>query len=313
LSENLSRAFSPAGISSFFEICDVAADGEPIANLEQVGARGGGFGIEKGVLTEVSISEDRRNSVQVLINGELSPRAETTKTVVRRLLDRTDKAYSVIVNHKVAVPIGAGFGSSAAGALTTGLALSDAMGLHLTCNQIGRIAHVAEIQCKTGLGTVGPLMLGGCILTVEPGAPGIGIIDRIPIRDDYVVVAGVFEPTPTKQVLSTQEKRREINRWGRKTLDTILAEPSIENFLVCCLEFAEKTGFMTQRLRQLVNLAENAGALGVAQNMVGEAIHALTFEENAGKIEEAFKQVLPNERVLKAKVDLQGARLVRHE
>ncbi len=311
--ENLSRAFSPAGISSFFEICDVAANGEPIANLEQVGARGGGFGIEKGVLTEVSVSEDRTNSVRVLINGKLSPRAETTKTVARMLLDKTDKAFSVTVNHKVAVPIGAGFGSSAAGALTAGLALSDAMGLHLTFNQIGRIAHVAEIQCKTGLGTVGPLMLGGCILTVEPGAPGISIIDRIPIGDDYVIVAGVFEPTPTKQVLLSQEKRCEINRWGRKTLDAILAEPSIENFLACCLEFAEKTGFMTQRLRQLVNLAENAGALGVAQNMVGEAVHALTFEENAGNIEEAFKQVLPNERVLKAKVDLQGARLVSHE
>ena len=308
--EDISRAFSPAGISSFFEICDVAADGEPIANLEHVGARGGGFGIEKGVLTEVSVSEDRTNSVQVLINGKLYPRAETTKTVARMLLEKTDKAFRVTVNHKVAVPIGAGFGSSAAGALTTGLALSDAMGLHLTFNQIGRIAHVAEIQCKTGLGTVGPLMLGGCILTVEPGAPGISIIDRIPIRDDYVVVAGVFEPMPTKQVLSSREKRREINRWGRKTLEAILAEPSIENFLGCCLEFAEKTGFMTQRLRQLVNLAENAGAFGVAQNMVGEAVHALTSEENAENIEEAFKQVLPNERVLRAKVDLQGARLI---
>ncbi len=311
--KNLSRAFSPAGISSFFEICDVAADGEPITNLERVGARGGGFGIEKGVLTEVSISEAKANSVQVLINGELSPQAETTKTVVQMLLNKTDKAYSVIVTHKVAVPIGAGFGSSAAGALTTGLALSDVMGLHLTFNQIGRIAHVAEVQCKTGLGTVGPLMLGGCILTVEPGAPGIGIIDRIPIRDDYVVVAGVFGPRPTKQVLSSLEKRREINRWGRKTLDAILAEPSIENFLACCLEFAEKTGFMTPRLRQLVKLAENAGALGVAQNMVGEAVHALTFEENAENIAEAFKQVLPNGRILEAKVDLQGARLIGHE
>lgn len=308
--EDISRAFSPAGISSFFEICDVTADGEPIANLEHVGARGGGFGIEKGVMTEVSASEDRMNSIQVLINGKLFPRAETTKTVVRMLLEKTDKTFNVTVNHKVTVPIGAGFGSSAAGALTTGLALSDAMGLHLTFNQIGRLAHVAEIQCKTGLGTVGPLMLGGCILTVEPGAPGISIIDRIPIRDDCVVVAGVFEPMPTKQVLSSREKRREINHWGRKTLEAILAEPSIENFLGCCLEFAEKTGFMTHRLRQLVTLAENAGALGVAQNMVGEAVHALTSEENAENIEEAFKQVLPNERVLRAKVDLQGARLI---
>ena len=310
---NTAKAFSPAGISSFFEICDRTEDGKPITNLERVGARGGGFGIQKGVLTEVSVSEAKTNRIRVLINGKPAPEAKTTKTVTQMLLDKADGAYDVVVNHKVEVPIGAGFGSSAAGALTTGLALTDALGLRLTYNQIGRIAHVAEVQCKTGLGTVGPLMLGGCILTVEPGAPGISIIDRIPIRDDYMIVAGVYGSTPTKQVLSSAEKRSEINRWGRKTLEAILAEPSMENFLSCCLEFAEKTGFLTQRLRQLVKLAEKAGAVGAAQNMVGEAVHALTLEENAENIVEAFKQVLPNERILVAKVDLQGARLVGHE
>ena len=306
-------AFSPGGISSFFEICDTTKDGNFIEDLERVGARGGGFGIERGVLTEVSVEEAKTSSIRVLINGKISPQAKTTKTVAQALLSKADRAFHVTVNHGVDVPIGAGFGSSAAGALTTSLALSNALNLHLTYNQLGRIAHVAEVQCKTGLGTVGPLMLGGCVLTVEPGAPGTSIIDRIPITDDYVVVAGVFGPTPTKQVLSSLEKRREINRWGRKTLDAILAEPSIENFLACCLEFAEKTGFMTQRLRELVNLAENAGAVGVAQNMVGEAIHVVALEENAEKIAEAFKQVLPNEKVLEAKVDLQGARLIGDE
>jgi len=114
-------------------------------------------------------------------------------------------------------------------------------------------------------------------------------------------------------VLSSLEKRRDINRWGRKTLEAILAEPSLENFLGCCLEFAEKTGFMTPRLRGLVHLAQKAGAVGMAQNMVGEAIHAVALEENAEKIAEAFKQVLPNEKVLEAKIDLQGARLISHE
>ena len=307
------KAFSPGGISSFFEICDTTKDGNFIEDLERVGSRGGGFGIERGVLTEVSVEEAKTSSIRVLINGKLSPQAKTTKTVAQALLSKVDRAFDVTVNHGVDVPIGAGFGSSAAGALTTSLALSNALNLHLTYNQLGRIAHVAEVQCKTGLGTVGPLMLGGCVLTVEPGAPGTSIIDRIPITDDYVVVAGVFGPTPTKQVLSSLEKRREINCWGRKTLDAILAEPSIENFLVCCLDFAEKTGFMTQRLRKLVSLAENAGAVGVAQNMVGEAIHAIALEKNAEKIAEAFKQVLPNEKVLEAKIDLQGARLIGHE
>jgi pantoate kinase len=313
LSTKISRAFSPAGISSFFEICDRTVDGKPINDIERVGARGGGFGIQKGVMTEVSVSEATANSIRVFINGRLAPEAETTITVVQMLLNKVNRAYDVIVNHEVEVPIGAGFGSSAGGALTVGLALSNALDLSLTYNQIGRIAHVAEIKCKTGLGTVGPLMLGGCVLTVEPGAPGIAIIDRIPISADHVIVAGVFEPIPTKQVLSSPEKRETVNRWGRKTLKAILDEPSLENFLACCLEFAEKAGFMTERVRQLVRLAEKAGAIGAAQNMVGEAVHALAREENAENIAEAFKQLLPNEKILAAKIDLQGARLVGHE
>ncbi|UCF45120.1 MAG: hypothetical protein JSW44_00310 [Candidatus Bathyarchaeota archaeon] len=306
-------AFSPAGISSFFEICDKKEDGKPIADLERVGARGGGFGIRKGVLTEISISEAKANRIRVYINGKLAPEAETTRTVSQMLLSKSGKSCDVAINHEVDVPIGAGFGSSAAGALTAGLALSKALDLPLTYNQIGRIAHVAEVQCKTGLGTVGPLMLGGCILTVEPGAPGISIIDRIPLSDDYAIVAGVFGSTPKKQVLASAEKRRKVNHWGRKTLEAILAEPSVENFMACCLDFAEKAGFMTTRVGQLVKLAEKAGAIGAAQNMVGEAVHALALEENAGKIVEAFKQVLPKEKILTAKIDFQGARLVRHE
>jgi pantoate kinase len=311
--ETVVKAFSPAGISSFFEICDTTTSGNPLADLEQVGSRGGGFGIQKGVLTEVKVSEAKTNTISVSINGKIAPEAETTQAVLQMLLNKAEKSYDVVVTHSVEVPIGAGFGTSAGGALTAGLALSKALDLPLSYNQIGRIAHVAEIQCQTGLGTVGPLMLGGCIITIEPGAPGVCVIDRIPLSDDYGIVAGVFGSTPTKQVLASAEKRREVNRWGRKTLEAILAEPSVKNFMACCLEFAEKTGFITQRVRRLVKLAEEAGAIGVAQNMVGEAVHALVLKENAAEIAEAFKQVLPNEKILTAKIDFQGARLVSHE
>ena len=303
------KAFSPAGISSFFEICDRTADGKPLTNPLKVGARGGGFGIRKGVLTEVRVAKADRNSVKVMINGSPAPEAETTKTTVNALLTKVDEKYAVAVRHEIEVPIGAGFGSSAGGALTTALALSKALDLKLTFNQIGRIAHSAEVQCKTGLGTVGPLMLSGCVLTVEPGAPGIAVIDRIPISPDYVVVAGVFGPILTKQVLSSHEKRRAINKWGRITLEKILDEPSLENFLTRCLEFAQKTGFMTERLQGLVRLAEEAGALGAAQNMVGEVIHAVTTLENAKRVVEAFKQVLPEDKIIVSEIDFQGARL----
>ena len=304
------KAFSPAGISSFFEICDTMADGKPILNLEQVGARGGGFGIEKGVLTKIGVTEAEKNSVRVTINEKSLPEAGTTKTVVQMLLSKVSGTYDVVVKHKVDVPIGAGFGSSAAGALTTALALSKALGVDLTYNQIGTIAHVAEVKCKTGLGTVGPLMLGGCILTIEPGAPGIAIIDRIPISTNYAIVAGVFGPIRTKEVLASPEKRLAVNKWGKKTLEKILSEPSLENFLACCCDFAEKTGFTTERAKTLIRLAERAGAIGAAQNMVGEAVHALTTMESAENVVQAFKRVLPQEKILVSQVDIQGARLI---
>jgi pantoate kinase len=308
---NSAKAFSPAGISSFFEICDKEPNGNPILDAEKVGARGGGFGIQKGVTTEVTISDAEINGLRVVINGKDAPEAETTKTVAQILLEKACETHGVVIKHKVEIPIGAGFGSSAAGALTTSLALSKALGLNLTYNQIGKIAHVAEVKCKTGLGTVGPLMHGGCILTLEPGAPGIAIVDRIPITTEHVIVAGVFGPVPTKDVLSSPEKRFAVNKWGNRTLQKILEEPSLENFLSCCREFAEKTGFATERVRKLLRIADKAGAIGAAQNMVGEAVHALTTLENAEDMVQAFKQVLPQEKILSAPIDVQGARLMR--
>ncbi|MEM1660825.1 MAG: hypothetical protein QXR17_06785, partial [Candidatus Bathyarchaeia archaeon] len=179
-----------------------------------------------------------------------------------------------------------------------------------TYNQIGQIAHVAEVKCNTGLGTVGPLMIGGCVITLEPGAPGVAVLDRIPITEDYVIVAGVVGAIPTKAVLSSPERRLAVNRWGRKTLERILEDPSLENFLKCCRIFAEETEFITERVHALMKAADDAGAIGVAQNMVGEAVHALTTIENAEKVAQAFSRLLPKEKILVAGITLQGARLL---
>jgi pantoate kinase len=305
------QAFAPAAISSFFEICDQTHNGKPITDLERVGARGGGFGLQKGVLTQVSVSSAKASRIQVFINGQPAPEAQTTKTVLQMLLTKTSGAYDVVANHKIDVPIGAGFGTSAGGALTAGLAFKEALDLPLTFNQVGKAAHIAEIKCQTGLGTVSSLALcGGCVLVVAPGAPGNCVVDRIPITPDYVVVAGIFKSVAKKTVLSSPERRREVNRFGGKTLDAILAEPSLENFLGCCWQFAQDAGFATERIRQLVHLAKEAGAVGAAQNMVGEAVHAVALEENAADVAEAFKQVLPKESIIVSKIDFQGARLM---
>jgi pantoate kinase len=309
------KAFAPAAISSFFEIHDTEGN-KPITNLEKVGARGGGFGLQKGVLTKVTAREvEKSGSINVFINSKPALEAKTTRKVIEILLREKSAKYKVTVEHQIEVPIGTGFGTSAGGALTAGLALREALDLPLTYNQIGKIAHVAEIECQTGLGTVSSLTLtGGCVLVVEPGAPGICQIDRIPITPDYMVVAGFFQSNISKKiVLTNPEKKQVINRYAKKTLEAILAEPRLENFLECCWDFSQKAGLATDNVRQLVKLAKKAGAVGAAQNMIGEAVHAVVLKENVEEVAEAFKQVLPSEKVIVSKIDFQGARLVGHE
>jgi len=183
------------------------------------------------------------------------------------------------------------------------------LGLNLTYNQLGRIAHVAEVKCKTGLGTVGPLLFGGCGLTLEPGAPGIARLDRIPVSSDHRLVVGTFRPYPTKELLSSQKYRENINEWGRKTLKRILADPSLENFMGACKDFAVGTGFVTDRVQKLMTLAKKAGAVGAAQNMLGEAVHALVTVDTMDDVYDAFRTVLPEEKIITAKIDSQGARI----
>jgi pantoate kinase len=305
------KAFSPGAISSFFEIHDTQ-NGQPINDLIQMGATGGGFGLEKGTYTTLTATEAKENSLTVTINNQ-TIYAKTTKQVIDTLLSKTNKKYALAIEHQIEVPIGMGFGTSAGGALTTGLALKEAIKLPLTYNQIGQVAHAAEIQCLTGLGTVSSLNFGGgLILVTKPGAPGICQTDRIPISPDYVVVVGYYPSLiPKKSVLSSHEKKTEINRYGRKTLEAILADPSLENFLERCWDFSEKAGFATQNVRSLHQAALKAGAVGAAQNMIGEAVHAICHEENAPSVAEAFKQILPKQQVLVSRIDFQGARLIK--
>jgi len=305
------KAFAPAAISSFFKIHDTQ-NGKPIVDLEKVGAIGGGFGLKKGVLTTVTAAEAEENTIDIFINAKPAKKAKTTKKVVEKLLIKTEKKYSVTVEHQIKVPIGTGFGTSAGGAITSGLALCEVLGLPLTFNQIGKIAHVAEIECLTGFGTVSSLTLGGgCVLVVEPGAPGICQIDRIPINPECLLVAGFFKSNiPKESVFSSPQKKAEINHYGQKTLEDILNEPSLENFLDCCWEFSQKVGFATENIRKLVASAKKAGAVGATQNMIGEAVHAVVHQENVNSVAEAFKQTLPQQQVIVSKIDFQGARLV---
>jgi pantoate kinase len=305
-------AFSPSGISSFFEVCTKEKDGTTISNPLKIGSKGGGFALKKGVITKVSLQKKRlnKNNVEILINDREAPEAETTKKIINLLLENVRKKYDIIVQHIVEVPIGAGFGTSAAGALSCGLALSYALNLPLTYNQIAQTAHIADIVCQTGLGTVEGLTMGGLVLIVESGAVGYGLIDRIPIRSDLQVVAGVFKSIKKSSVLLSDDKIKIINAIAKKTMNNILQKPDIENFLNNCKSFAFESGLASRRVRKLIEDAEEAGAIGAAQNMIGEAVHAITTKSSIDDVYKVFTKHLSEDNIIISKIDFKGARIL---
>jgi pantoate kinase len=77
-----------------------------------------------------------------------------------------------------------------------------------------------------------------------------------------------------------------------------------------CKHFAIETGLATQRVKKLMNKVEKAGAVGAAQNMLGEAVHALVKKNKVKNAVKAFEKVLPQEKIIVSEVSLQGALLL---
>jgi pantoate kinase len=309
MEERSASAFSPAGISSFFEICDRNPDGTKIEDPSRIGARGGGFGLQRGVTTVVRVKRSKNTRIRSYINSEITE-AKTSKTVARELLKRLKDKFDVEIKHQVEVPIGSGFGTSAAGAFSCGLALAKALEIPVTYNEVGIIAHNADVVCGTGLGTVEGLAVGGLVLIIEPGAPSIGVTDQIPISPDVRIVAGSFQPIKKETVLLSDEKRTIINRLGRETMKKILQKPDIENFMRSCRDFAFEIGLMSKRVKDLIEDAEKERVLGATQNMLGEAVHAVVYKEGLESVIPVFKRHLPDRSIVVSKIDFQGARLL---
>jgi len=303
-------AFSPAGISSFFEIRDKRPDGRPFKDSAYAGARGGGLVISRGVLTRVHLKRAIRSRVSVRINGRVAHEARTTASAISRLLEISREKYHVMVEHRVHVPIGAGYGASAAGTLSAALALSEGADLGMSVNQLGRVVHAAEIANGTGLGTVGPLLTGGFVITRKSGGPGVAVIDRLPISPKLKVVSACIGPISTKTVLRSRHLRKRINELGRLAFRSIISDPRPRNFMKASRNFAYALGLMAPKTAKLIEFMENAGAIGATQNMLGQAVHAIANEDIAHQILRSVKKRYPKVQAFSCDLDFTGARLV---
>ncbi len=303
--------YVPSGVSSFFEICDRDPHGSAIKDPLQIGARGGGFIIRRGTKTTASFNSDSKVD-EININGRKAPEARTSLEVIR-LIRKRYEIPSLKIFHKIEPPIGQGFGTSGAGALACSIAVGDLLELKFTLSRAAEFAHVSELNSVTGLGTVISLAsgTGGIGLVTEPGTYSVGRTDAILSNpDDYTLVCAAFGMIEKSSVLSNERSRGAINRFGRKTLETILEDPSPEKLLAASRLFSEETGLASRTLLNLSDKAVNAGALGATPNMIGNAIHCLVEKMKYKRFMQVFSGLVPKESIFETDLVQSGPRFL---
>ncbi|MBC8223631.1 GHMP kinase [Candidatus Bathyarchaeota archaeon] len=296
-------AFAPGHLTGFFQICDEAED--PLRK----GSRGAGFSIDIGVQTRVQVEPSERDVISVVMNGSVTREAVVSENTVRRMLTMAEEPQRVEVTHEIETPIGAGFGSSGGGALTIALAMNEALDLGLSHVDASRVAHLAEIECKTGLGSVFAATQGGFGVLYKPGAPGIGKSIKYDRSDELTAFCVHFGPISTSEALSDPVLRRRINDLGGDFVDEIKGNLDPSRFMELSREFTDYVGITTPRLRVVLDAADKAG-VPCSMAMFGEALFSLVEKDEAGRVAEFYRETVSDQKVRPISIDERGAHLL---
>ncbi len=284
------KAFCPAHVTGFFK-------------AEEGGSLGAGFSIELGVTTEVSASEGE--GTEILVRGRKPGDLRVSEHVAGRFRQMSGFAGKLRITHELGVPVGYGLGCSAAAALSLAYALDAALGTNLGRQGAARVAHEAEIECRTGLGDVLAAYHGGFEIRVSAGAPGRGRIVKMPHGGVRAVIA-CFAPVPTTEFI--KNRMSGINGLGGRMVSELLRGGGAKRFQEMSLEFAEYIDVMTPRMRRAAGVLRDYGC-GVA--MFGETVFALVPAREAEGARRRLCGRYPEAEVLECGIDGRGARLLR--
>lgn len=286
-----SYASAPAPLSSIFspKIPEGGGAGE-------VGARGGGFTIRRGVETYVEYLPGEADESELYLNDSRTSFITSVKSLelLRKSLGLKGR---VILRHRVHVPIGAGFGVSASIALTTILALFKVADRGITLREACRLVHEIEVECRTGLNSEAGFLSEGLVLVLGWGSPSRLILDSIPIPRDSLIISISASSLGSSRLLESRERLRAVEEVGDRKLEEILRHPTPENFLQKSKEFAVEAGLATEEVQEIFEELERLPVIGYAQNMLGRACHALALKKRADEVAARLRSVFPEYRV----------------
>lgn len=259
----MASAFAPGNISCIFKII-------PHTDPSRMHSLGMGFTVKDGVV--VTISEDGKKNV---LFNEQEINFPTVHAVVNRLTPYTD-GTGITVNIESLLPLGCGFGLSGAASLATAYALNEMYGLGKKNEELAMIAHVAEVENRTGLGDVCSQYHGGYLVKLKEGAPLVA--DKLPIPEQPIYYR-YYGPINTSEVLRNREQAFRINAAADKALDILrqitYTQTNSELFSSCfnvSKQFSVESGLLSDK-RVINTIAQIEDAGGVASMiMLGNGV-----------------------------------------
>ena len=271
-------AFSPCSITGFFSIHDLLQD--PL----RVGSTGAAVALATGVKTRVSLRRTQHPGIVARFNGQRLGDEAVSNKVARIYSELDERSWQVEISHECRFPPGRGYGTSGAGALSLSLAMNEAMGLSFSKPEAAQIAHVCEVQCKTGLGTVASVFSGGLTVRTAPGAPEIGRVRKLSLPSSLRIVSASFGPISTRRVLASHSLKKTINACGRALIEKFLRDASYSNFMITSRKFSNCVGLVSSQLRRAMNALESSG-FTCSMMMLGESLFCLLPHEDVARVE----------------------------
>jgi len=253
------RAFAPGHVTGIFRPAGAARD--PRAR----GSVGAGVVLELGVTAEARFVPGRRGRLRVVADGP-GP-WPITADVARRLAPRTRGTLTVRLAH--GLPVGQGFGMSAAGALATALAVG---AISKTPRERAvRVAHLADLFGGGGLGGVAAILGGGLEVRRRPGIPPFGDVAHRPFPAPLIVgVVGRAIPSPS--VLCNPRALARVADASRGW-EELAGRPNEERFFALSERFTDRAGLASPAVLRTIAALRRRGA-AVCQAMFGESFFA---------------------------------------
>ncbi|MEM1573958.1 MAG: pantoate kinase [Candidatus Methanomethylicaceae archaeon] len=263
---NEAESYVPSHITGFFKI---HISDNPILT----GSTGVGICLSAGLKTFVKIKEGKEKK---LFFNDIEIDSEILNTILNKI--GINENISIIAKQYSPLPIGYGYGMSGASLFGLTLAINKALGEPLKKNEVGKIAHIIEVERKTGLGDILAQTVGGFVIRTKPGAPNIGEVKNLPYPKEWLVITTPVKKINTSEIL----KNPRINEIGEECFKEFLKNPIIENFVNISNIFWKNIGLIDEDLIKIMKIYENLGIkyFSFKKGIVYGIIHEEDFQLN---------------------------------